>query len=273
MANESAAPPMPPPGGVSLEPRTVAAARGVSWWEEGWRLFVPNVGLWLLTTVIVFCLQVAASVVTGLLHLLPVLGNVLSTFLLSALTVLLAAGLMIGCRSIDRGNPLTIGHTFAALNQRTQPLLIVALIYTGLFLAVLVVVAVIMVALFGVAILGALMSAADPSRLGAAFGTMVSAVLVALLLFLLLWLPVVMLVWFAPALVMLGGMDPWPAMVYSFRGCLKNFTPLLVYGAIGLGLAIVASIPFLLGWLVLYPVTVATVYASYCDIFEDKETT
>jgi uncharacterized membrane protein len=100
---------------------------------------------------------------------------------------------------------------------------------------------------------------------------MVSAVLVALLLFMLFWLPVVMLVWFAPALVMLGGMDPWAAMVLSFRGCMKNFTPLLVYGAIGLGLAIVASIPFLLGWLVLYPVTVATVYASYCDIFEDKE--
>jgi len=178
---------------------------------------------------------------------------------------------MIGCRSIDRGNPLTIGHTFAAFSQRTQPLLIVALIYTGLLLVVLVVVAVIMVALFGVAILGALMSAADPSHIGAAFGTIVSAILVAVLLFLLLWLPVVMMVWFAPALVMLGGVEPWPAMMLSFRGCMKNFTPLLVYGAIGLGFAIVASIPLLLGWLVLYPVTVATVYASYCDIFEDKE--
>ena len=272
MANEPVAAPVPPPGGASLEPRTVAPGRGVSWWEEGWRLFVPNVGAWLLITVIVFCLQLAASAVSGVLHLLPVLGQVLSTFLFSALTLLLAAGLMIGCRSIDRGNPLTIGHTFAAFSQRTQPLLIVALIYTGLLLVVLVVVAVIMVALFGVAILGALMSAADPWRIGAAFGTIVSAILVAVLVFLLLWLPIVMMVWFAPALVMLGGVEPWPAMMLSFRGCMKNFTPLLVYGAIGLGLAIVASIPLLLGWLVLYPVTVATVYASYCDIFEDKET-
>jgi hypothetical protein len=37
---------------------------------------------------------------------------------------------------------------------------------------------------------------------------------------------------------------------------------------VGIALAIVATIPLLLGWLVLGPVTVASVYASYCDIFE-----
>jgi hypothetical protein len=36
-------------------------------------------------------------------------------------------------------------------------------------------------------------------------------------------------------------------------------------------LAIVASIPFGLGWFVLLPVTIASLYASYCDIFEDKD--
>ena len=36
-------------------------------------------------------------------------------------------------------------------------------------------------------------------------------------------------------------------------------------------LAIVASIPLGLGWLVLAPVSIATIYASYCDIFEDKD--
>jgi hypothetical protein len=61
MANEPVAAPVPPPGGASLEPRTVAPGRGMSWWEEGWRLFVPNVGAWLLITVIVFCLQLAAA--------------------------------------------------------------------------------------------------------------------------------------------------------------------------------------------------------------------
>ena len=59
-------------------------------------------------------------------------------------------------------------------------------------------------------------------------------------------------------------------MAASFRGCLRNVVPFLLYGLIGFGLAIVASIPFGLGWLVLGPVTMATIYTSYCDIFEDQ---
>jgi len=46
--------------------------------------------------------------------------------------------------------------------------------------------------------------------------------------------------------------------------------PFLLYGLVGIGLAIVASIPFGLGWFVLLPVTIASMYTSYCDIFEDQ---
>ena len=47
--------------------------------------------------------------------------------------------------------------------------------------------------------------------------------------------------------------------------------PFLLYGVIGLGLIIVASIPLGLGWFILGPLLYATVYSSYCDIFEDKD--
>ena len=53
----------------------------------------------------------------------------------------------------------------------------------------------------------------------------------------------------------------------SFMGCLKNILPFLVYGVIMFVLAIVASIPLALGWLVLGPMTVASVYAAYRDIY------
>lgn len=255
-----------PPGTGSLEARTVAVGRGASWWGEAWRLFAPSVGAWLLITLILLGIVL---VVTFLGHI-PFLGWLIE---LGAhiLWPVLVGGLMVGCRAVDRGNPLLVTHLFSGFNQRTQPLIMVGLIYTGLSALVVIVVFVIMVAIFGVATLRALASASDPASIGGALGTMVSAVLVSVLLFLLLWLPVVMSVWFAPALVMLGGMEAWPAMTQSFRACLKNFAPFLVYGAIGLGLAIAASIPVMLGWFVLYPVTVATVYASYCDIFEDKD--
>jgi len=43
--------------------------------------------------------------------------------------------------------------------------------------------------------------------------------------------------------------------------------PFVLYGLVGLVLGIVASIPFGLGWLVLGPVAIASVYVGYRDIF------
>jgi uncharacterized membrane protein len=43
--------------------------------------------------------------------------------------------------------------------------------------------------------------------------------------------------------------------------------PFLVYGLIAFGLALIAAIPFGLGFLLLGPVLIAAVYWSYRDIF------
>jgi uncharacterized membrane protein len=241
------------------EPRTVGAARGASWWSEAWRLFTPAVGVWLLILLILIVLNVAGSVV-------PVVG----TLAMQVLYPVFVGGLMLGCRALDRGNPLTLGHLFAGFSQRTGPLVIVGLVYTGLALLITAIVAGMMVALFGVAIFGMLTGSVNPSQTGIALDSAVVAVLLGVLFFLLLLLPLIMAIWFAPALVMLGGLSPGAAMLASFHGCLRNVVPFLLYGLIGLGLAIVASIPFGLGWFVLGPVTMATVYTSYCDIFEDQ---
>ena len=37
----------------------------------------------------------------------------------------------------------------------------------------------------------------------------------------------------------------------------------------GLVLAVIASIPLMLGWFVVGPMAIASVYTAYCDIFED----
>lgn len=240
-------------------PRTVAPGHGAAWWSEGWRLFTPAVGVWLLVLLILIALHIVASVI-------PVVGSVA----MQVLNPVFIGGLMLGCRAIDRGNPLTLGHLFAGFSQRTGPLVMVGLIYTGLALLIVALVAAMMVALFGVAIFRMLTGAVDPSQTGIALDSAVVAVLLGVLFILLLLLPLVMAVWFAPALVMLGGLSPGAALAASFRGCLRNIVPFLLYGLIGLGLAIVASIPFGLGWFVLLPVMTASVYASYCDIFEDQ---
>lgn len=256
------------PEGAGLEPRAVDAGRGASWWVEGWRLFTPRLGMWLLIALIL----VGLVCLLALVGLIPFIGQLL-LLACDVLAPVFVGGLMLGCRAVDRGNPLTVAHLFAGFSQRTGPLVIVGLIYTGLAMLISLIIIGMMIAIFGVAILGMITGGVDAAQTGISLDSVVIAVLLGFLFFLLLLLPLIMAIWFGPALVMLGGLSPVDAMKASFHGCLRNVVPFLVYGVIGLVLAILASIPFGLGWFVLAPVTIATVYASYCDIFEDKGTT
>jgi uncharacterized membrane protein len=111
----------------------------------------------------------------------------------------------------------------------------------------------------------------DPFQAGFAMLTTLGiGALLAVLFGLLLGVPLVMAYWYAPALVVFRNDDPIAAMKTSFTACLVNMMPMLVYSLLGLVFAIVATIPLGLGWLVLGPVFVASVYASYKDIFPEK---
>ena len=107
------------------------------------------------------------------------------------------------------------------------------------------------------------MGGADALPAGVGTTTILLAVLVALALM----VPAAMAIWFAPALVVLNDFGVGDALKASFVASLRNFVPFLVYGAVFLGLAIVASIPLMLGWLALGPTVVASVYTAYRDIF------
>jgi uncharacterized membrane protein len=256
MADQSA--PAAESGVPPAMPRAVAAGRGASWWGEAWRLFVPAVGVWVLIVLILVVLNVV-------LALIPVVGHLASHVLFPVFV----GGLMLGCRAIDRGEALTVNHVFAGFSKHAGSLVIVGLLYTAIAVAIVLAVAGVLIVAFGVAVLSKLFQLQDPLSAGVALGGMLLVVLVGALLFTLLFLPLFMAVWFAPALVVLRGLEPWAAMKLSFSGCLENVVPFLIYGLVGIGLAIVASVPLMLGWLVVGPLTIASIYTSYCDIFED----
>ena len=71
-----------------------------------------------------------------------------------------------------------------------------------------------------------------------------------------------------PALVVFHNVAPLQAMMASFRVCLKNMGPFLLYGVVMLILFVLAAIPAFLGYLVLLPVLMGAQYASYRDLFE-----
>jgi uncharacterized membrane protein len=207
-----------------------------------------------LIVVILFALSM-------LLALVPVVGHLASQVLFPVFM----GGLMLGCRAIDRGQPLTVNHLFAGFSERAGPLIVLGLLYTGIAVAITLTVAGILLVSFGAAVLTQLFRLSDPFAASAVLGGALMVALTGALLFLLLFLPLVMAVWFAPALVMLRGLEPWAAMKMSFSGCLRNVMPFLVYGLIGIVLAVVATIPFALGWLVVGRCRRVD-HTSYCDI-------
>lgn len=244
------------PGGASeaafnAEGNACPAGAGVEWWTKAWPLFTRQAGMWIAVIVVTFVIFVVASFI-------PVVGQ-LAILLFSPV---IAGGLMLGAREVDQGGALTIGHIFAGFSNQMGQLVLIGVLYLAGMVVVTVVVG--LIAGIGIGTLIGASGAAHPAAIGAAGA---SGVLLAVLIALALMLPLYMALWFAPALVVFHELTAVDAMKASFSGCLKNIVPFLLYGLVGMVLAIVASIPFGLGWLVLGPVTIGSVFVGYRDIY------
>ena len=228
--------------------RAVAAGHGWSWIAQGWDLFKRQPGLWI-------GISIALFVILLVLAFIPLLGPLAN----AVLWPVLSAGLLLGCRALAEGGNLEFGHLFAGFRERFGTLIAVGAISFGISFAIGILVAVVM----GVGMFTMFGGGPGPDAAPEALMTMTLAMLV---MFALL-LPLMMALWFAPALVVFHDRGPVEAMQESFAGCLKNIVPFLVYGLIGLVFAILASIPIGLGWLLLGPVLIGSLFASYRDIY------
>jgi uncharacterized membrane protein len=241
----------PPPEGWA-----VPAGHGTQWWSSAWRLFTAEPIVWLLITIVYIAIMIVLSFV-------PLLGQIA----VSLLHPVFLGGIVLGCREQDRGGTLSVQHLFAGFNEKLGPLVIVALLNLVGWFVVGCITLVLAIASLGGGFLSAML-AGDAMQAGAAmFTTMGLTALIVILVGLLLAIPLLMAFWFAPALVVLRGDEPVAAVKASFRACLRNIPPFLIYGLLGLVFMIVACIPLCLGLLVLIPVGVATVYTSSKDIF------
>lgn len=238
-------------------PRQLAAADGVGWWGESWRIFCAAPAVW----VGLFVLFVVISIA---LVMVPVIGSLVHTVLMPVFM----GGTMLGCNALARGEPLRIGHLFDGFQGgRFAPLCLLGL----LWLAILFVVATVMVATvfltLGASGLAALLdfgaTQLDYTALASAGAAMFVVGAIAIVVFFL----VAMAYWFAPALVVLNGETPMDALSKSFAASWHNVGAFLLYGLVFIGLAIAASIPLALGWFVLGPMLVGSCYAGWRTIF------
>lgn len=232
-------------GGGEFVPdgQQVPASSGVAWFTRGWERFRAAPGAWI-------GLSVTFLVITLVMGMIPLVN-----FLLNLILPVFIGGIMLGCKAQENGEELKVGHLFAAFSDHAGKLVLVGLVY-----------------LVGIVVVGLTMALVGG---GIGFGAMMmgsgkvasAAILLPMLIALVLFVPLAMAVWYAPALVVFHDVAPVQAMKSSFFACLKNFVPFLVYSLLFVVLAILASIPLFLGWLVLIPVMQASVYAGYRDMF------
>jgi hypothetical protein len=238
-------------------PRSLNAGRGAAWWAEGWRIFTASPALWIGIIVVMVLIAIA-------LNFIPILGNIAQALLWPVFI----GGVLLGCHALAVGRPLEFPHLFAGFQEgRAGPLLILGLIAFVVSLAFALAIMMLVFGAMGFSGMAALMTGDPTAAMGGALAGMgiaaLFAVPIALIgygLFLMAW-------WFAPALVTLNRADAFAALKASFDASWKNLGALTVFGLIFIGLAIVASIPFGLGWLVLLPVMFGGLYASWREVF------
>jgi uncharacterized membrane protein len=237
------------PGGQAL-----GAGAGWDWIAAGWQLFMKQPMMW-IGFFIVFILIFTVS------GLIPVAGGIATVIFSPVMT----AGLMIACRKLEEGEDLKLDYMFAGFRgNKFGPLVIVGALYLAGTFAIVIAVALVFGLGLGAGALTGLFKGGGGAEVGLYVGL---AIALFVLLVLALFLPLVMALWYAPPLVVFHDREPAAALKESFSGCLRNIIPFLVYSVIGLVLMLLATLPLMLGWLVLGPVIMGSYYASYRGIF------
>ena len=221
-----------------VQARVVAAGRGWQWLVEGFGLFRKSPAMWIALTVALALLWVASLII-------PVLGPLLFNLMSPVL--------------------------FAGFKQQAAPLVTVG----GVYLVGTVIVVGIVLVIAGGSMPPSVLPkpGTDIETLRAAVRSMALALAVGATVY----LPLLMLIWFAPLLVVFNGLAPVAAMKLSFAACVRNTLPFVVYGAAILLLWLVLSLPAALGAIggllvvallvASIPVLICSIYTSYKDIF------
>lgn len=232
-------------------PRKVAASQGYRWVVEGFRLYRKNPLL----------LSAAFGVLFGIvmaLNLIPVIGASLSELA----SPIMVAGFMAAYRMLDEGKELELPNFLAGATGPAIPLMAVGAVQ---LLGSLVIGQVMLGMGFDPqAVMTAAQTEKDPATMQAILNQAMPAIFTGMLLF----TPLIMATWFAPALILFGGARPATALGVSLRAVAKNWAAMLVNGlTLGLVLFLSLLVPMMLGLLIAMPILFGSLYASYQAIF------
>ena len=236
--------------------RNVDAGAGLEWITAAWRLFVEAPMRWIVMIVLYAMFYVVLAI-------LPGIGSLLGYVLYGVI----GAGWLAAAHAVANGEKLEIDQLFAGFKSKTGPLFVLGAIYAGGLIAILVLMALFLAIGLGASgAIGAILSG-DSSQLASIAGASIVTFMFAALVGLALLAPLLMALWFAPALVYFHSEPPLDALKISFFACLANMLPFLVYGVVMVILVVLAVIPLMLGFLVVGPLALISSYTSYRAVF------
>lgn len=240
------------------EPRAGRAGWGVSWITNALSIFKDQFLLWIGIGVVYLIIMAVASSI-------PIIN-----FVFSIIAFVFVGGIIKGANAQATGKELKLNHLFSAFSTHLWPLIVLLLLYV----VELIIIFVLIIFIFYISmyVLNGMPNAEDMVLAAEQMtsGTVVT-LLLTLLFAMLLSLPLIMAIWFAPALIVLHNIRPAEAMKMSLKGSLKNIGPLFIFFLVGPIIALLAFLFTLgIGLLVLVPVGMITYYTSYRDVWTDQ---
>ncbi len=239
-----------------MEAQKVNTGHGWLWVNHGYRLIMRS-------PLLALVLALTGALGVYLTLRIPVAGVLLAIILMP----ILLAGYMRVCRALEFHQKVEPTYLFEGFEKRTAQLIALG----GLMMGGMVIISIVITTVGGSALSGLLenyQTTEDPDVLVDAMWAAGSSVSLSLMLGVALLFVLMLALQFAPMLVFFDGMTPLAALRTSLVGTLRNIIPFTFYSLILQLFAIIASfIPFDLGWMLLLPLGLTSMYVSYRDIF------
>lgn len=205
----------------------VPARTGLNWVRQGMKTFFRQP---LALSGLFFMFMAVASV----LSVLPLVGLLLVMALIPSATI----GLMSATREADGGRfpmPVQLLTAFRSGHERRRDMLVLGALYVGALVAL-----VVLAALFTSGPTGNLTPPESPQATQAMVEQAISDP--GFWLAMLLYVPLLMAFWHAPALVLWHGVSPVKSLFFSLMACWRNRGAMLVYALGWLGVFLVAGL-------------------------------
>ncbi|HHQ4776632.1 TPA: BPSS1780 family membrane protein [Aeromonas veronii] len=233
-------------------PARYTTGRGWLWVRSGFDIFNKGMGISVAMVLVWF-------LVGMLLEQLPA-GGLISQLLY----MVWGAGWVAVAARGYRGEQLQFADLFAGFRHKLTPLMLGGLLVLLLFSLV----GLVCLGLLSVWGLLPLLTQAPESMVVSA--SQLQQLLLVLLVGMLLIVPVLMGVTFAPALIYFHDIGIIQAVRLSFVGCWRNMWPFFWWGLLSAMLLLFGAMLLLVGLLVVIPALNYSIYVAYRDIFLDE---